>query len=246
MSSIAMDVPTSDGSCPSVLLTPDGEGPWPAVIVFMDAGGVRPAIVEIGEHIAAMGYVALVPEMYYRHGPYEPFKIETAFTDPDERERLGGLVGELTKAMAASDTGAFLDFLAARPEVAGAKVGTTGYCMGGGMALTAAGTYPDRVAAAASFHGGKLATDSPLSPHLLAPKMKAEIYVAGADEDDSYPLEMATHLEQALTAAHVTHRCEIYEGARHGWTMPDFPIYDEAAAERAWRELFALFARNLR
>jgi carboxymethylenebutenolidase len=129
--------------------------------------------------------------------------------------------------------------------VKGRKVGTTGYCMGGGMALTAAGRFPDRVAAAASFHGGSLATDADDSPHLLAPSIKAEVYVAGADKDRAYPSEMAERLEAALTAAGVTHRCEIYEGILHGWTMSDLAIYDEAAAERAFGELIALFDRNL-
>jgi carboxymethylenebutenolidase len=117
--------------------------------------------------------------------------------------------------------------------------------MGGGISLTVAGTYPDRIAAAASFHGGNLATDSDLSPHLLAPKMKARVLVAGADQDHGYPPEMAERLDEALTEAGVDHVCEIYPGALHGWTMTDFPIYNEAAAERHWAELFALFEGTL-
>jgi carboxymethylenebutenolidase len=117
--------------------------------------------------------------------------------------------------------------------------------MGGAMSLTAAGTYPDRVAAVASFHGGNLATDSELSPHRLASQITGRVYVAGADHDNSYPPEMAARLEQALSDAHVDHRCETYLGAAHGWTMADFPVYDESAAERHWRELFALFDDTL-
>ena len=113
------------------------------------------------------------------------------------------------------------------------------------MSLTAAGTYPDRIAAAASFHGGNLAADSELSPHRLAPRIAGRVYVAGADQDDSYPPEMAALLEQALSDAGVDHRCEIYPGALHGWTMKDFPIYNLAAAERHWEELLALFAGTL-
>ncbi len=117
--------------------------------------------------------------------------------------------------------------------------------MGGGWSLTSAGRFPDRVAAAASFHGTVLASDSPLSPHLLAPQMRGEIYVAGAVEDKGYPPEMADRLDRALDAAQVRHRCEFYEGARHAWTMRDVPAYDERAAERHWRELLALFGRAL-
>jgi carboxymethylenebutenolidase len=114
------------------------------------------------------------------------------------------------------------------------------------MALTVAGYYPDRVAAAVSFHGGRLATDEPTSPHLVVPKIKAEVYVAGADKDQGYPPEMAQRFEDALTKAGVRHKCEIYEGKMHGWMKPDMPVYDAPAAERGWKELFALYARTLR
>jgi carboxymethylenebutenolidase len=113
------------------------------------------------------------------------------------------------------------------------------------MSLTAAGTYPDRIGAAASFHGGNLANDCELSPHRLAPSIAARVYVAGADQGNSYPPEMAARVEQALSDAGVDHRCEIYPEARHGWTMADFPVYNEAAAERHWDELVALFADTL-
>ena len=146
---------------------------------------------------------------------------------------------------AAKDTEAFIAYLDTRDDVAVGRIGTIGFCMGGGMAITAAGFYPDRVAAAASFHGGNLATDAPSSPHLQAPRIKAELLVAGADEDGSYPLEMAHRLEKALSEAGVTHHSEIYVGKKHGWMKPDMPVFDASAAERGWQELFALYARAL-
>ncbi len=241
-----ISIRTADGDCPTHVLTPSvGAGPWPAVIIYMDAGGMRPTLVEMAQRLADGGYVVLVPDLFYRFGPYGPFDPKELFKG-DFRAVIGPLMATTDNAKAGvSDTAAFLDYLASRPDVKGSKVGTVGFCMGGGMALTAAGTYPDRVAAAAGFHGGSLATDTPLSPHLLAPKMKAEIYVAGADNDQSYPLDMQARLDKALTDAGVRHRCEIYPGAAHGWMKRDFPIYDEAAAERGWKEMFALFNRNL-
>jgi carboxymethylenebutenolidase len=144
------------------------------------------------------------------------------------------------------DTGAFLDWLAARPDVEGRKVGVTGYCMGAGIALRAAGAYPDRIAAVGGFHGGRLATDEPDSPHLLAPKIQARVYVGGADEDAGFPPEQADRLRKALTAAGVENTVEIYAGARHGYAPPDMPVYDEAAAERHWRELLRLLEDTLK
>lgn len=232
----------ADGDCPTHLFRPDDVGACPAVIVYMDALAIRPAMIDLAARIAAAGYVVLLPDLFYRHGPYAPI---VAAEIKDFRAEIGPLMATIDNRKAAADTAHFLAFLDTRPEVKGRKVGATGYCMGGGMVLTAAATYPDRIAAAASFHGGSLATDAADSPHLLAPQIAAEVYVAGADKDRAYPPEMAERLEAALTEAGVTHRCEIYEGAIHGWTMPDLPIYNEAAAERAFAELTSLFARTL-
>jgi carboxymethylenebutenolidase len=210
----------------------------------MDAFGIRPAMVEMATHVASAGYVVLLPDMFYRFGPYGPLAPKEVLAG-DFRAIIGPMMGSTDNHKAAEDTAAFLAYLDTRSDVEGKKVGTVGFCMGGGMALTAAGYYPERVAAAVSFHGGNLVTDQPTSPHLLASKMKAELYVAGADNDHSYPLEMAERLEAVLTEAGVKHVCEIYEGKAHGWMKPDMPVYDAAAAERGWGELFALYGRTL-
>jgi len=244
MSDEQVTIQTRDGQCPAHVLTPEAEGAWPAVIFYMDALAIRPTIVEMGRRLAANGYVVLVPDLFYRYGPYVPFDPKAVFAK-GFREVIGPLMETTGNDKAASDTEAFLAYLDTREDVAGRKIGTVGFCMGGGMAITAAGTFPDRVAAAISFHGGNLATDAETSPHRLAPKIKAELYVAGADEDNSYPPEMAERLKAALDEAGVTYKAEIYPGAHHGWMKPDFPVYDEAAAERGWREMLALFKRTL-
>jgi carboxymethylenebutenolidase len=240
-----VSIRTRDGECPTHVLTPDGAGPWPAVIFYMDGLAMRPTLVEMAARLAASGYVVLLPDMFYRYGPYPPLDPKIVFAG-DFRKSVGPIMSTTNYRKAAEDTEGFLAYLDSRDDVAGKAIGTTGYCMGGGMSLTVAGTYPDRVAAAASFHGGGLASDDPISPHLLAPQIEAEVYVAGADNDAGYPVEMEAKLDKALTDAGVTHVCEIYPGAAHGWMMPDFPIYDEAAAERGWAELLALYARTLR
>ena len=104
------------------------------------------------------------------------------------------MVSSVTKENATGDTAAMLNFLAEAPEVADGPVGTTGYCMGGGLALNAAGRFPDQVGAAASFHGGRIATTAPDSPHLLAGSMKAVVYVAGAENDASFDDEQCERL----------------------------------------------------
>jgi len=240
-------IETRDGRCEASLFQPPtGDGPWPAVLVYMDGIGIRPALFEIGERIAARGYVVLLPDLFYRAGPYVPPDPAKLFADPAFRaEWASRYIASANQASVMADTRAFLDFLGALPDVKQPKIGTTGYCMGGGLSLAAAGHYPDRVAAAASFHGGRLATDAPDSPHLLAPRMKARVYVAGAVEDASFPDETKERLEHALTAAGVHHTVVTYEGARHGWVPSDTPVHDPAAAARHYEALFALFDSTL-
>jgi carboxymethylenebutenolidase len=240
-----VEIKTKDGSCPGYVSRPAGSGPWRAVLVFMDGIGIRPAMLEIGERLATSGYFVLLPDLFYRSGPYEPMNPHTVFSDPEQRKVLmEKFFARATPANIMSDTGAFLDYLAAQPDVAPGGIGTTGYCMGGLMSLTAAGTFPDRIVAAASYHGGRLATDAPDSPHLLAPKIKARVYVAGAIEDQSFPDDMKARLEEALTRAGVAHNIETYP-AKHGWVLRDTPVYDAAAAERHWQTLVALFNATL-
>ena len=236
-------VPTCDGDCPVHVLTPSGDGPWPAVIVYMDAGGIRPAMVGMARRLADAGYLVLLPDLFYRYGPYGPFVPREVFAG-DFRAILGPLMATTGYAEAAQDTEALLSFLNTRADVTGRKLGAVGFCMGGGMAIAAAGTHPDRFAAVASFHGGNLATDAPASPHLFASKLKAEVYVAAATDDGSYPPEMAERFEAALAGAGISFRAETYPAA-HGWMMPDFPVHDAAAAERGWGEMLSLFGRSL-
>jgi len=245
MSEQQISIRTKDGTCQAWVFTPEGKGKWPAVIVYMDGFGIRPAMKQMGAGLAAHGYVVLLPDLYYRLGPYAPL-VPKEVLKGDFRAVVGPMMASTSNLKAAEDTAAFLASLDARADVAGKKVGTVGFCMGGGMALTAAGRYPDRIAAAASFHGGRLATDEPASPHLVFSKIKAEVYVAGADMDSGYPPEMARRVEAELAKGGVRHKCEIYEGKRHGWMKPDMPVYDAEAAERGWKELYALYARALK
>jgi carboxymethylenebutenolidase len=239
-----VSIPTSDGVLDASLHTPDGTGPWPAVIMYPDAGGVRDTFHEMAQRLADLGYAVLLPNFYYRLGEIKPFDMKTVFGDADERKRLMTLVSSVSKEEATRDAGAMLDFLAEQPEVADAKVGTTGYCMGGGFALNAAGRFPDRVGAAASFHGGQIASTAPDSPHLLAGSMQATVYVAGAENDQSFDDEQFQRLSAALKDAGVDHTLVTYP-ALHGFAVPDNPTYDEAAAARHWEALEELYGSAL-
>lgn len=235
-----------DGTAEGTLHIPDGEGPRPAVLVFPDAGGYREVMRDFGDRLAGMGYVALSPDVFYRAAPWAPFDLNTAFSDEKERARLFGLMGQLTNERIIADTEAYTSFLLNRPEVSGNAIGTTGYCMGGRMSMVAAGGLGGKIAAAASFHGGRIAVDGdPASPHQAADKIKAVVYVAGAIEDGSYTSEQAELLENALTSAGVEYTLETYQ-ARHGFAVPDLQTYDKAAADRHWQALETLYSAHLR
>ncbi len=247
MATEATAIKTRDGECRSWTFTPDrAGGPWPGVLFCMDGLGIRPTLFAMAQRLADAGFVVLLPDLFYRAGAYEPLDPREVFASADARAALGPLMGSTDNERAARDAEAFLDFLHARADVSGTKFGTTGYCMGGGISLTVAGTYPDRIATAATFHGGSLATDSELSPHLLADRIRARVLIGAADNDNSYPPAMAARLVDALMTASVDHRHELYASAAHGWTMSDFPVYNADAAERHWTELIDLFTTTLR
>jgi carboxymethylenebutenolidase len=248
MSRRVAQIGTRDGQTEASVFQPDtGRGPWPAVLVYMDGRGIRPALFQLGERIAQAGYVVLLPDLFYRGGKYEAPDAKRFSADEELRNNWRSkYMATATKANIQSDTESFLSFLAGRPEVSSLAIGTTGYCMGGGLSLAAAANFPDRVVAAASYHGGNLATEAADSPHRLASRIKARVYVAGAVEDPSFPDEQRKLLIDALKAAKVNHTVETYAGAKHGWVPSDSTVYDREASERHYRTLIALFDATLR
>ena len=212
--------------------------------MYPDAGGTRAAIRDMAERLAGLGYVVLVPDVYYRSGDWAPFSMKDVFNDKAERQRLFSMIGSVTPDAMESDARAFFAYLAARPEVSGETFGTTGYCMGGRTSLIVAGRVPERVAAAMSFHGGGLASDDDGSPHLLADKIRAAVYVGGAADDASFTKAHAETLDNALTDAGVAHTIEWYP-ALHGFAVPDNAPYDEAAAEKHWQAMKDFFGAHL-
>jgi carboxymethylenebutenolidase len=246
MSQTTISLHTEDGACPAYVFQPQGSGPWPGVLFYMDGIGIRPALFAMGERLAAEGYYVVLPDVFYRSGPYPAQDPAKLFSDEATRKEWSAtFASKASIANIMRDTHAFLAHLAAQPNVRQPRVGVTGYCMGGRLSLAAAAHFPDRIVGSAAYHPGNLATDAPDSPHLLAPKIKARVYVGGATEDTSFPDEQKQRLDHALTAAGVAHVIESYP-ARHGWVPSDTPAHDPAQAERHWKTLLDLFAATLR
>jgi carboxymethylenebutenolidase len=241
----SVDIVTPDGIADAYLARPDEE-PHPGVLYIMDIYGLRPTIAEMVERIASYGYVVLAPNILYRAGraPVLPLPDRG---DSEQRteffQSVRPLVTELTPERLASDGAAYLDYL--ERAAAPGPVAITGYCAGARLGWRIATAHPDRVAALAGFHPGGLVSDAPDSPHLSASQVPAELYFGFADEDPSMTAEQIATFERSLDAAGRSYQAEVYDGARHGFTMADGAAYDEAASERHYRELRALLERTL-
>ncbi|AXE76545.1 dienelactone hydrolase family protein [Streptomyces atratus] len=244
----SVDIPTQDGAADAYLTHPDDGSPHPGVLLYMDAFGLRPHLKKMADRLAEAGYTVLAPNVFYRHGRAPVVELPDLI-DPVRRpeifEHLGPVMQSLTPDLAMRDADAYLAWLTDCPLTTDGPVGITGYCMGAGLALRTAGAYPERVAAVAGFHGGRLATDAADSPHLVADRITAELYFGHADQDPSLPSEQINRLGEALTAAGVRHRSEVYTGAHHGFTQADTAAYDSTADERHWKALTALLDRTL-
>jgi carboxymethylenebutenolidase len=240
-----IEIRTPDGTSDSVLYLAEDGRRLPGVIFLTDIGGIRPSQREMGRRLASEGYTVLMPNVFYRTRRPPMFDFPLKFGEERTMKRLAELSNPLTPDAAERDASAYVDYLAGHESVSGDAMGVVGYCFSGALAMRAAAARPDRIAAAASFHGGRLFTDAPTSPHLVLPRVKAQLYFGHADQDQSMPAEAIAKLNDALRDWGGLYVSELYEGAHHGWTVPDHPTYNKAQAERAFAKLTELFAKTL-
>lgn len=238
-----LDIPTAEGAMNSFVVFPEEGGPHPVVLFYMDAPGKREELHDMARRLASVGYYVALPNLYYRRTREFELKERT----PEAMKPMFELMDSLTNGMVARDTQAMLKFVGAQPEADASRIGAVGYCMSGPFVFAAAAAFPDRIHAIASIHGARMVTDRDDSPHLMAPRIRCETYVACAETDIWAPRETVEQLQAALEAAGTPHRVEWYPGAQHGFVFPRRAgIYDRASAERHWERLFALFGRNLK
>ncbi len=240
-----IEITTPDGTADGFLYKDQAQRPLPGVLFLTDIGGIRPSQREMAQRLAAEGYTVLLPNIFYRTGRPPLFALPIKFGDAETTKRIGELFASLPPETFDRDAPAYVHFLSSQPSVAAGPIGVVGYCFSGAMAMRTAAANSDRIAAVASFHGGRLFLDNPSSPHLLLPRIEARLYFGHAVEDRSMPQDAIENLNQALKAWGGEYESEVYEGAHHGWTVPDNPSYNHAQAERAFEKLKALFAQTL-
>jgi carboxymethylenebutenolidase len=240
-----VEIKTPDGTADAYFVHPV-KGAHPAVLIWPDIFGLRPAFRQMGKRLAESGYAVLVVNPFYRKMKAPTAPEHPDFNDPPTRTALMDLMGSLTQESEFTDAKAFVAWLDAQPAVdRKKKIGTTGYCMGGPLTMRTAAAVPDRIGAAASFHGGGLVTDKTDSPYLLIPKMKARYLIAIAANDDEKQPDAKDVLRKAFAQAKLPAEIEVYAGTLHGWCPPDSQVYNQEQAEKAWARLLVTFKAGL-
>lgn len=205
---------------------PSGTGPFPAVVVIQEWWGLNEHIKDVTRRVAAEGYLALAPDLY--HG-----KVTA---DPNE---AGALMGALKADAALRDMKAAVDHLAAHPAARADRIGATGFCMGGRLALLLAANDA-RVKASAGWYGVPVPDDATLE------RIKAEVLYIYGDQDPFVPMSEVKRLEAALKAGGVKGQVVTYP-APHAFfndTRPD--VYRPQHAKDAWGKVLDLFGRTLK
>ena len=246
MSERKFEIQMSSGVAEAMYFSPEGVDQGPGVIHLPDIGSIREAHAQMCRQLAARGYAVLMPNVFYRTSKVPVMDYKNKPTGEAMAKRVSELMGPLTPEAMEQDCGFYIEALASQKGVADGPMGAVGYCATGRMAMRAAAAYPNKIAAAASFHGASLYTDQPNSPHLALPRIKAELYFGHAIEDKGMPQEAIAKFNASLAAWGGRYESEVYEGAYHSWTVPDSPVYNKPQAERAFAKLAGLFDRTLK
>jgi len=233
---------TADGDMGAFIVHPRDDGPHPVVLFYMDAPGKREELHDMARRIATTGYYVVLPNLYYRRTP--AYEIQSR--SDEARAEMFGHMNSLSNAMIVADTQSMLDHVDADDNADSENIGCVGYCMSGPFSLTVAAAYADRISAAASMYGVRLAIETEDSPHLRFGEVKGELYIGCAEVDDWAPEEMVQLLEATVQSSGVNATVERYPGTEHGFAFPNRPVYNKAAAEVHWRRLHSLFDRNLK
>ena len=241
----AIEIRTADGTVDGLIYREEGQR-RPGVIHLTDIGGIRKSHRDMAKRLAEKGYTVLMPNVFYRTS--KPPVMDTTIAMGDERrmKRFEELRAPLTPDVVERDATAYVNFLSGHSAASAGSIGVVGYCFTGAFAMRTAAAMPGKVAAVASFHGGSLYTDEPTSPHLVLPRIKARLYFGHATKDRSMTPEAIETFDRALAAWGGKYESEVYDGAFHGWTTADAPVYNQPQAERAFEKLTELFAGTLK
>jgi carboxymethylenebutenolidase len=224
-------IKSGDEEIKAFLAQPEGKGPFPAVVVIQEWWGLNDWIKDNAKRIAGKGYVAIAPDIYRGKVTDNPKVAST-------------LIKGLPKERGLQDLKAAVTYISAMPNVQKDRIGSIGWCMGGGYSL-------DLALADARIHAcvmcyGRVITDSAALKSLKGP-----VLGIFGEEDKGIPAKGVREFEAALKQAGKTvEKISIYPGAGHGFMRAmngsqSNPEYREAAAKDAWMQIDAFFAKTL-
>jgi len=235
-----VDIETADGTMKTFIFRPQSSGPFPVVLYLMDAPSIRPVLKDMASRLATAGYYVMLPYLFYRGGPFREF----GQSDEDMHAR-SDLMATVDPTNIVGDAQALLQYADGDLAARGGSVGVVGFCMSGGLAISVARALPNRVTAAASIHGAWLVRDTPDSPHLGLHKLRAEVYLGWADNDQTAPPEHVTVMTEALEEADVPFVLDFLTDAVHGYAPPGTERYNRAASELHWERVHDLLRRRV-
>jgi carboxymethylenebutenolidase len=239
-------IQTSDGAMTTFVVHPDEGGPFPVVVVYMDALGLREELRGIGRRIAEAGYVAAVPDLYYRIGDgleFDAHKLDDP--ESDEMQRMFATMQQLDDQAVMADTRAVLDQLENDSAASSGPKGCVGFCLGGRLVVRAMTTFPDVFAAGSALHPSFIVAEGPDSAHLKIGEMRGELYVGLGGADSFQPPEAFEPARAELERHGIRYVAEVHEGAEHGYMIPGAPAFHDQACERAWERTLDLFRGTL-
>jgi carboxymethylenebutenolidase len=223
---VEYDSPNGSGKMRGYLARPDKPASkLPAILVIHENRGLNPHIEDVARRFALENFVAFAPDALFPLGGY-----------PGDEDKARELFPKLDQAKTREDFVAAYGFLKARPETTG-KVGTVGFCYGGGIVNYLATRLPD-LAGGVAFYGS--------APNLEdVRKIKAPLLIQSAEVDERINAGWPAY-EQALKAANVQYERYQYPGTQHGFHNDTTPRYDAAAAKLAWERTVAFLNKNVR
>ena len=210
----------------------------------MDAPGIREELREMCRKVANNGYNVILPNLFYRVGTENNYPFDQINYKKSNKQlnKMISTMNNTTNSMVIHDSKYIIDYI--EKNFKNNKIGIVGYCMSGRFVVTCGAYYPSKFLAIASFYGVGIFTEGNDSPHLQADKIKAETYLAFAEEDIWVPKKALKEIKKSFSKNKTT--IEIYTGTDHGFAFPSRNTYVKKAADLHWNRLISLFDRNLK
>ena len=227
-----VSIATADGSMTAHQSQPRAPGKYPAVIVVMEAFGLNGHIRKVADRVAAEGFVAIAPDMYYRE--------KDAVVGYDRLERAIELMSGLKDDAILADISCVIAHLQKHAAVRAERIGITGFCMGGRISFLSACRL-DALKAAAPFYGGGIGGLLDQAKGISCP-----LLAFFGDQDAFIPNAEVERVRATLEDLGKDAEVVVYPGAQHGFFCDERDSYNAAAAADAWARLGNFFAAHLK